>query len=136
MSQGGTCQNPKTQIPKAKSQNRNPHKHSTFRLDWDLGLGIWDLGFPQCCPALSSFNRILTKLYGGHGPVYLNVSLSKCDATSLIRRSNACSWSRCTRNAAFMIILSPMARFTRDATDTSRSRWSNSATYRSDRCCS
>ena len=26
--------------------------------------------------ALSSFSRIFTKLYGGHGPVYLNVSLS------------------------------------------------------------
>ena len=28
-------------------------------------------------PARSSFSRMLTKLYGGHGPVYLNVSLSK-----------------------------------------------------------
>ena len=28
----------------------------------------------QC--ARSSFSRMLTKLYGGHGPVYLNVSLS------------------------------------------------------------
>ena len=26
--------------------------------------------------ALSSFSLIFTKLYGGHGPVYLNVSLS------------------------------------------------------------
>ena len=26
--------------------------------------------------ARSSFSRMLTKLYGGHGPVYLNVSLS------------------------------------------------------------
>src|SRR6185503_18235326 len=63
----------------------------------------------------SSFSRILTKLYGGHGPVYLNVSLSNVDAISLMRRSKAGSWSRWTRKAAFMIILSPMARFTREA---------------------
>ena len=44
---------------------------------------------------------MLTKLYGGHGPVYLNVSLSKWEAISLMRRSKACSWSRCTRKAAF-----------------------------------
>ncbi len=58
--------------------------------------------------ALSSFNLILTKLYGGQGPVYLNVSLSKRLAIDLTLASNAVSWSRAIRKAAFMIILSPI----------------------------
>src|SRR5687767_12807287 len=39
----------------------------------------------------SSFNRMFTKLYGGHGPVYLNVSLSCSAAIDLTRVSNAAS---------------------------------------------
>src|SRR5439155_18723533 len=83
--------------------------------------------------ARSSFSRILTKLYGGHGPVYLNVSLSNRLAIVLTLASNALSRSREIRNAPFMIILSPIGLLIRDATDTSRSRSRMSATYRSDR---
>src|SRR4029453_2346256 len=72
----------------------------------------------QC--ARSSFRRMFTKVYGGHGPVYLNVSVSYCWPISLTRESNACSISRDTRNAAFMIILSPIGLLDREATDTSR----------------
>ncbi len=39
----------------------------------------------------SSFNRMFTKLYGGQGPVYLNVSLSCSAAIDLTRESNAAS---------------------------------------------
>src|SRR6185503_4806933 len=78
--------------------------------------------------ALSSFKRILTKLYGGHGPVYLNVSLSKRLAIDLTLPSNAVSRSREMRNAAFMIILSPIGLLMREATDTSRSCSRMSAT--------
>src|SRR5688572_3635527 len=39
----------------------------------------------------SSFNRMFTKLYGGHGPVYLNVSLSCSAAIDLTRESKAAS---------------------------------------------
>ena len=39
----------------------------------------------------SSFNLMLTKLYGGQGPVYLNVSLSFSAAIDLTRVSNAVS---------------------------------------------
>jgi len=46
-------------------------------------------GLTQCWPARSSLSRMLTKLYGGHGPVYLNVSLSNREAISLIRLSKA-----------------------------------------------
>src|SRR5688500_1239684 len=39
----------------------------------------------------SSFNRMFTKLYGGHGPVYLNVSLSCSAAIDFTRVSKAAS---------------------------------------------
>ena len=39
----------------------------------------------------SSFNRMFTKLYGGQGPVYLNVSLSCSAAIDLTRVSKAAS---------------------------------------------
>ena len=39
----------------------------------------------------SSFSLMLTKLYGGHGPVYLNVSLSCSAAIDFTRESNAAS---------------------------------------------
>ena len=61
--------------------------------------------------ARSSLRRMLTKLYGGHGPVYLNVSLSNRAPIAFTCASNAASWSRETRNAAFMIILSPIGLF-------------------------
>src|SRR5436190_13424146 len=83
--------------------------------------------------ARSSFNRMFTKLYGGHGPVYLNVSLSNLPAIAFTLASNADSWSREIRNAAFMIILSPIGLLIRDATDTSRSCSRTSDTYRSER---
>ena len=46
--------------PQAADQERVEDEHGRSRA--------------QC--ARSSFSRMLTKLYGGHGPVYLNVSLS------------------------------------------------------------
>src|SRR5438067_10186167 len=39
--------------------------------------------------ALSSLSLMLTKLYGGHGPVYLNVSLSKRAAIAFTFESKA-----------------------------------------------
>src|SRR5215213_1466487 len=78
--------------------------------------------------ALSSLSRILTKLYGGQGPVYLNVSLSYCWPISLTRASKGCSISRETRNAAFMIMRSPIGLLEREATDTLRSDVKISAT--------
>src|SRR6266436_7749989 len=68
--------------------------------------------------ALSSLRRMLTKLYGGQGPVYLKVSLSCSAPICFTRWSNACSLSRETRNAAFMIILSPIGLLAREATAT------------------
>src|SRR5713101_6255000 len=44
--------------------------------------------------ARSSFNLMFTKLYGGQGPVYLNVSLSNLPAIDFTLASNARSWSR------------------------------------------
>src|ERR687897_3240563 len=79
---------------------------------------------------------MFTKLYGGHGPVYLKVSFSYCWPISLTRESNACSISRETRNAAFMIMRSPIGLFEREATDTLRSELKISATYRSVLDCS
>ncbi len=65
--------------------------------------------------------------------MYLNVSLSYSAPISLTFASKAASWSRETRKAAFMIILSPIGLLAREATETSRS-WSKiSATYRSER---
>jgi hypothetical protein len=46
----------------------------------------------------------------------------------LTRASKAGSDSRPTRNAAFMIIRSPIGLLERDATETSRSAWKTSAT--------
>src|SRR5665213_2477076 len=63
---------------------------------------------------------MLTKLYGGQGPVYLNVSLSKRLAIALTLASNALSRSREMRKAAFMIILSPMGLLIRDVSVASR----------------
>src|SRR5439155_27098796 len=85
--------------------------------------------------ALSSLRRMLTKLYGGQGPVYLKVSLSYLAPICLTRWSNAGSLSRATRKAAFMIILSPMGLLAREATATSRSASKTSARYFSDMDC-
>ena len=46
---------------------------------------------------------MLTKLYGGHGPVYRNVSWLYRVPISFTRASNAVSLSRETRNAAFLV---------------------------------
>src|SRR4029077_17965313 len=70
----------------------------------------------------SSFSLMFTKLYGGQGPVYLKVSLWCPAAIDFTRASKALSWSRETRNAAFMIILSPIGLLMREATATSRGR--------------
>src|SRR5678815_657671 len=51
--------------------------------------------------AFSSLSLMLTKLYGGHGPEYLNVSSSSyLRLVSLTFSSNICSDARSTRNAA------------------------------------
>ena len=48
-------------------------------------------GVEQKHQTRSSFSLMLTKLYGGHGPVYLNVSLSCSAAIDFTRVSNAAS---------------------------------------------
>ena len=50
------------------------------------------------------------------------------DITRRASDRDRCLFPNAVRNAAFMIILSPMARLTREATDTSRRRCRNSAT--------
>ena len=54
---------------------------------------------------------MFTKLYGGHGPVYLNVSLSYRAPISLMRESNSAPCSRETRNAAFLVARDAEAAF-------------------------
>src|SRR5207245_9437547 len=64
----------------------------------------------------SSFNRMFTKLYGGQGPVYLNLRLIPYFLAILFTtRSNSYSRSRSTRTAAFIFILSPMSCLSRVA---------------------
>jgi hypothetical protein len=60
------------------------------------GRPIWPYHRPSAIspqPWLSAFQlqRMLTKLYGGQGPVYLNVSLSKRLAIDFTLPSNAVS---------------------------------------------
>src|SRR5205814_7330010 len=75
----------------------------------EVCFGNWQPGTGNYLSALSNFKRMLTKLYGGHGPVYRNDNLfSYFLAISEIWSSNAFVFSRSTRNAAFMIILSPI----------------------------
>ena len=70
----------------------------------------------------SSFRRMFTKLYGGHGPVYLKFSRSpNFLAMRLTAASNSASRSRSSRKAAFMIILSPIGLLSREATQMARS---------------
>src|SRR5581483_817320 len=57
----------------------------------------------------SSLRRMLTKLYGGQGPVYLNLRrFPYLRAILFTTSSNSASRLRSTRKAAFMIILSPI----------------------------
>src|SRR5882724_4984723 len=69
----------------------------------------------------SSLRRIFTKLYGGHGPVYLKFKRSEnfC-ATLFTALSKSASRLRSIKKAAFMIILSPMGLLSRDATQMER----------------
>src|SRR5947207_1000277 len=69
--------------------------------------------------AFSSFSLMLTKLYGGQGPEYLNDSSSSyLRLVSFTRSSKTTSDARSTRKAAFRIILSPIGLFDRLATAT------------------
>src|SRR5262249_38031645 len=69
--------------------------------------------------AFSSFSLMLTKLYGGHGPEYLNDRTSSyLRLVSLTRSSNACSCARSTRKAALSIMRSPIGLLDRLATAT------------------
>src|SRR6185437_14355308 len=79
--------------------------------------------------AFSSLSLMFTKLYGGHGPEYLNASTSSYRRlVSFTRSSNACSCARSTRNAAFKIIRSPIGLFDRLATATGFNASCTSAT--------
>src|SRR5437667_11822052 len=70
----------------------------------------------------SSLSRMLTKLYGGQGPVYLNFRrFPYLRAILLTTLSNSVSRLRSTRKAAFMIILSPIGWLSREATQQLRS---------------
>src|SRR5215510_4191020 len=73
------------------------------------------------CPPRSSLRRMFTKLYGGHGPVYLKFRRSpNFWATRFTAASNSASRAFWIRKAAFMIILSPMGLLSREATQTVR----------------
>src|SRR5438045_466669 len=73
---------------------------------------------------------MFTKLYGGHGPEYLNVrTFSYLRLISFTRSSKEDSWLRSTRNAALRIMRSPIGLLLRLATATGfRNSWM-SATY-------
>ena len=58
------------------------------------------------------------EVVGRPGPVYLKVSVSYRAPISFTLASKAASFSRATRKAAFMIILSPIGLLAREATDT------------------